>query len=282
LKLSNEFNEIKTKLDEIKLPKVSVTTSPYSTSSQPMIPITGQSRLNIFSTKSLYDDQGVFRNRMPEDWEITWETGALETLIVEYYLSENMNPDYEGTMLYAEVYDVQSNLQPIIGSGCMDVDENYQDFGSYLGSVDSTKHLSYEKKDFHAQLSVPGEGRNIHITPLTVTGESVESDTTNVYYSKRYKKDTDLAWFEACSINVDLETKLLRIEIARKQKSTYGLQPELWTSWKKLELRSGGTVACMMASIQADGSYELFEKDLNDPKVKKCKYILQKLYVDQL
>ena len=40
----------------------------------------------------------------------------------------------------------------------MGVVENYQAFGEYLGSVDKSQHLDQFKKDFHGQLSVPGEG----------------------------------------------------------------------------------------------------------------------------
>jgi hypothetical protein len=57
----------------------------------------------------------------------------------------------------------------------MDVDENYQPFGSYLTPVDSSKHLSQEKKDFHGELVILSMGRHIHVSNNLppVTGESV-------------------------------------------------------------------------------------------------------------
>jgi len=51
----------------------------------------------------------------------------------------------------------------------MDVDENYQPFGSYLGCVDSTRHLTSDKKDFQGELIVPGVGRHIHKLRLEET-----------------------------------------------------------------------------------------------------------------
>jgi hypothetical protein len=50
-----------------------------------MIPITGQSRLNVISTHSKYDAAFNFQSIAPsEDWEFNWETGMLDILIVEY------------------------------------------------------------------------------------------------------------------------------------------------------------------------------------------------------
>ncbi len=134
---------------------MSVRQAAYETSLQPMVPITGQSRLNVISTHSKYDTSFNFQPISPEDWEITWETGVLDTLIVEYKSNEDMNPDYSADVWYVEVYNLTKSLQPLFGTGNMDVDENYQPFGSYLGSTDSIKHLSGEMKDFHGQLVIP-------------------------------------------------------------------------------------------------------------------------------
>jgi hypothetical protein len=55
---------------------------------------------------------------------------------------KDQNPDYVLDPVNVEVYDLlQSLQQPLFGTGNMDIDENYQPFGSYLGSVNSTKHL---------------------------------------------------------------------------------------------------------------------------------------------
>lgn len=162
--LKCKLKKKKKKCNKIFIPKVNVVQSVYTTSKQPMIPITGQSRLDVLSTRSVYSGNGVLEKRFPEDWEITWETGSVDTLIVEYKLTEDMNPDFESTIVYLEVYDLSKCLQPLFGTGNMDVDENYQPFGEYLGSVDSTQHLELLKKDFHGQLAIPGEGRHIHIS----------------------------------------------------------------------------------------------------------------------
>ena len=36
------------------------------------------------SIKSSFDDTFYYVSQVPEDWEITWETGTLKTLLVEY------------------------------------------------------------------------------------------------------------------------------------------------------------------------------------------------------
>jgi hypothetical protein len=59
---------------------------------------------------------------------------------------EDMNPDYSTDVWFVEVYDLTKCLAPLFGTGTMDVDENDQPFGSFLGSVDSTKHLTLKKR----------------------------------------------------------------------------------------------------------------------------------------
>lgn len=54
----------------------------------------------------------------------------------------------------------------------------------------------------------------------------------------------------------------------------------MFTAWKKLELRSGGTIACLIASLQADGGYEMKVSDTADPSVEKFKKLIEKLYIN--
>jgi hypothetical protein len=48
-----------------------------------------------------------------------------------------------------------------------------------------------------------------------------------------------------------------------------------------LELRSGGTVASMMASMQVDGGFELVVADEKDPSVERVKQLIQRIYIDK-
>jgi hypothetical protein len=180
--------------------------------------------------------------------------------------------------MYVEVYDLTQSLFPVLGADGMDVNENYQPFGDYLGYVNSTKHLSLDKKDFHGQLIVPGVGRRLHISPQSdklVTGESVVKEG-DVYWSRRHNTDTDYTWYEVTSVKVS--GSVLTVSVSRMTKGyTYS---ELWTEWKKLELRSGGTISCMMASIQADGGFELIVADKKDPSVEKVKQLIKRIYID--
>jgi hypothetical protein len=276
--LECKLKKIKKKCNKIIIPKVNIAQQPYTTSKQPMIPITGQSRLDVLSTRSVYSSSGVLEKRFPEDWEITWETGSIDTLIVEYKLTEDMNPDFESTVVYLEVYDVRKCLQPLFGTGNMDLDEHYQAFGEYLGSVDSTQHIDPLKKDFHGQLSIPGEGRHIHISNSEpfVTGESISTEG-NVFWSKRYNTETDYAWCEANRVKV--QENVLTVTVSRKCKDSYNRPTDMFTAWKKLELRSGGTIECLIASMQADGGYEMKVNDPTNPSVEKFKKLIEKLYI---
>ncbi|EFX68648.1 hypothetical protein DAPPUDRAFT_114401 [Daphnia pulex] len=157
----------------------------------------------------------------------------------------------------------------------MDVDENYQPFGSYLTPVDSSKHLS---QDFHGELVILSMGRHIHVSNNLppVTGESVvqEGDNDNT--------PADFSWYEASRVNVD--GSVLTVTIARKMKDAPYVDTtptERWTQWKKLELRSGGTVQSMMAFLQADGGFELVVADEKDLSVGKVKQLIQLNYIDK-
>ncbi len=63
-----KFKSIKQKCNTIEIPKVSVREAAYETSPQPMVPITGQSRLNVISSYSKYDSSFNFQSISPEDW----------------------------------------------------------------------------------------------------------------------------------------------------------------------------------------------------------------------
>lgn len=279
--LISKLKSIKQKCNQIVIPKVTVRQAAYDTSIQPMVPITGQSRLAIKSIRSILDDKNYYVSHHPEDWDITWETGALDTCIVEYTQNENQNPDFVLPPIYVEVYDLQQCLQPLFGTGNLDVDENYQQFGDYLGCVDSTKHLSGDKKDFQGELIIPSIGRRVHVSETTtpsVTGESVVQEG-DIFTSKRYKSSTDYAWYECTGVKV--QGTVLTVQISGSCKDHYFRPTEMWTSWKKFELRSGGTIKCMMATIQADGSFELVVADEKDPLVHKVKELIQRIYIDK-
>jgi hypothetical protein len=49
----------------------------------------------------------------------------------------------------------------------------------------------------------------------------------------------------------------------------------------KFQLRSGGTVASMMASMQVDGGFELVVADEKDPSVERVKQLIQRIYIDK-
>ncbi len=68
---------------------MSVRQTTYEISLQPMTPITGQSRLTVKSMRATFDDAYYYGSQVPEDWDITWETGAMQTLTVEYKKSED-------------------------------------------------------------------------------------------------------------------------------------------------------------------------------------------------
>lgn len=233
----------------------------------------------IKSIRSTYDDAFYYVSQIPEDWDITWVKGALQTLIVEYKQNEERNPDYTLDPIYVEVYDLTQCLQPLFGTGNMDVDENYQSFGSYLGSVDSSAHLSVDKKDFQGELIVPGVGRSVHVSGTTtpsVTGESVLQEG-NGFASRRFKSSTDYGWYECTAVRV--QGTVITVSISGCCKDGYFRPTEMWTPWKKLELRSGGTIKCMMATIQADGGFVV--ADEKDPSIEKVKQLIQRLYIDK-
>ena len=62
-----KLKNIKKKCNKILIPKVNVRQYAYTTTQQPMIPITGQSRLDVLSTKSVYSDDGILEKRFPEE-----------------------------------------------------------------------------------------------------------------------------------------------------------------------------------------------------------------------
>jgi hypothetical protein len=46
-------------------------------------------------------------------------------------------------------------------------------------------------------------------------------------------------------------------------------------------LRSGGTVQSIVASLQADGGFELVVADDKNPSVEKVKQLIQRNYIDK-
>jgi hypothetical protein len=131
-------------------------------------------------------------------------------------------------------------------------------------------------------------GRHIHVSNNLppVTGESIVQEG-GVYWSRSYTIDNDntladFSWYKASRVNVD--GSVLTVTIARKMKDAPYVDKtptERWTQWKKLELRSGGTVQSMMASLQADGGFELVVAEEKDLSVEKVKQFIQRNYIDK-
>jgi hypothetical protein len=127
-------------------------------------------------------------------------------------------------------------------------------------------------------------GRHIHVSNNVppVSGESVVQEG-DVYWSRRCNsqkliflgmKHQGLKLME-----VSLQLQLLeKVEILL-QMMLVPLKDGL--NGNKFQLRSGGTVASMMASMQVDGGFELVVADEKDPSVERVKQLIQRIYIDK-
>jgi hypothetical protein len=273
-----KLKKIKKKCNQIPVPKVKIFSSSSPKSLEPVIPISGQSRLNIHSTKSVFDSNGYYKNILPESWEITWETGTINNLIIEYREREDASNGAKNRVLYAEIFDVKEALFPIIGTNVQDVDGNYYPMGAYLGPT-NVKQFA-EKADFYGELSTTTEGRHIHISSTTVpkvTGASVIATANpNDFFSNRLYRSSDNVWNEVYEVRVLDDSIIVKVGRMFKDDSKGG---ENWTTWKKLQFIPDGTMSSLEAQLQRDGNYEVFGRNISEEK--KIKYIslLEKLFL---
>jgi hypothetical protein len=244
-----KLKKIKTKCNGISVPKVKVVSTIVPKSIESLIPVTGQSRLNIHSTKSIFDSNGYFSHVLPESWEITWETGTISTLIVEYREREdvrksqadpkingkdiNLSEDRDTTknrVIYAEIYDVREALFPIIGTNVQDIDGNYHPMGAYLGPTNVKQFAPKNDADFYGDLTTLTQGRHIHISSGVpkVTGESViATSDPNDSFSNRLYRLPDNTWTEVYEVRVLDDTLIVKVGKMFKDDSRGG---ENWTT----------------------------------------------------
>lgn len=294
-----KLKKIKKQCNKILVPKVRVVNTSLPKSLEAVIPVSGQSRLNIHSTKSVFDSNGYFSLVLPESWEITWETGTISTLVVEYREREDISrADFvepiisdkvtklneskiktRNKVIYAEIYDVREALFPIIGTNVVDVDGNYYPMGSYLGPTNVKQFTPKNEADFYGDLTTLTEGRHIHISSGVpkVTGESVfATSDPNDFFSNRLYRSPDNTWSEVYEVRVLDDTLIVKVGKMFKDDSRRG---ENWTTWKKLQFLPDGTMSCVEAQLQHDGNYELFGQNLSEEKKLKYVSLCEKLFL---
>jgi hypothetical protein len=73
-----------------------------------------------------------------------------------------------------ELYVVNESLVPIIGTGCVNIDDEYQyNKGDYLGFSYMNSHkLKETQKDFHGEIHIPSEGKSLHIEKMWPENEN--------------------------------------------------------------------------------------------------------------
>lgn len=277
--LVQKLKKIKQACNSIQLPTVRVVAKNATNWFDPVIPLSGQSRLNIHSTKCFFDTNGYFKHCLPESWQVTWETGSMKTLVVEYRQREDLANSETNRVLYAEIFDLREALVPIIGSNNVDIDGYYQPMGKYLGPTNVKYQAEDHEADFYGELTTLTEGRHIHITNGVpkVTGEAViaTADPQDFYCSRVYRP-TDNSWNEVYEVRV--LNDVIAVKVGRMFKDD--TKPsENWTQWKKLQFLPDGTMSCVQAKLQHDGSYELFGGKMSEEKKLKYISLVEKLFL---
>jgi hypothetical protein len=108
--------------------------------------------------KSKYTSGG-WQHTKPFDYEITWETATIQVIMLEYRNGDDVSYPVQ----YSELYVVNESLVPVIGTGCVTIDDEFQFQGDYLRFSDMNSQLEETQKDFNGEIHIPSEGKSLHI-----------------------------------------------------------------------------------------------------------------------
>jgi hypothetical protein len=85
----SQLDRIKSRLMTIKNESIKTKVNVKTGGAYWIIPVTDQYRLNIFSAYSKYTSGGL-KHTKPLDYEITWETGTIQVIMLEYREGEDV------------------------------------------------------------------------------------------------------------------------------------------------------------------------------------------------